>query len=97
VWDAYRYNAENNLPLEPNVQRDGEDLLLYSRPIGLHSATCLRCHGTVGKDLKKEEFAALRAAYPAMDSLSGYTSGQPIGIWNLLYQKSGLAARVKAK
>ena len=21
VWDAYRYNAENNLPLEPNVQR----------------------------------------------------------------------------
>ena len=51
----------------------------------------------MGTDLKKEEFAALRAAYPAMDSLSGYPAGRPIGIWNLLYQKAGLAARVKAK
>ncbi len=97
IWDAYRYNAENKLPMEPNVQRDGEAFLLYSSPILLADATCLKCHGVVGKDLSTTDFQLLAAKYPAIDSLVNNTLGQPIGVWNLLFDKAKQIQRAKAK
>lgn len=97
VWDAYRYNAENKLPMEPNVQRDGTTALLYSRPILLSQATCLKCHGLVGKDLTTGNFQKLKSVYPAMDSLVANAPGQAIGVWNLLFDKARMIQRMKVK
>jgi Protein of unknown function (DUF3365) len=97
VWEAYRYNAEKQLPMESNVQRDGQNYLLYTAPILLANATCLRCHGKVGKDVTEKDFRGLRATYPAMDSLHNYAPNQPIGIWNLLFDKAKLVLRAESK
>ena len=35
LWSAYRYSAQEGQPLEDNVQRVGEDSLLYTQPITL--------------------------------------------------------------
>lgn len=35
LWSAYRYSAQEGQPLEDNVQRMGEDSLLYTQPITL--------------------------------------------------------------
>ena len=97
IWEAYRYNAQQHLPMDANVQRDGQDYLLCTTPVLLASATCLQCHGKVGKDLTDNDFRLLRSAYPAMDSLSNHAPGQPIGIWNLLFDKSKLVLRMEGK
>lgn len=97
IWEAYRYNAQQNLPMEANVQRDGPDHLLCTTPVLLANTTCLKCHGKVGKDLTDKDFRLLRAAYPAMDSLSNHAAGQPIGIWNLLFDKAPLVLRMEGK
>ena len=97
IWEAYRYNAQQHLPMDANVQRDGQDYLLCTTPILMASNTCLQCHGKVGKDLTNNDFRMLRAAYPAMDSLTNHAPGQPIGIWNLLFDKSRLVLRMEGK
>jgi len=97
VWEAYRYNAENKLPMDPNIQRDGEAYLLYTSPILLSNATCLKCHGEVGKDLSESNFRALKNTYPAMDSLINYQVIQPIGTWNLRFDKNRLIQRIKTR
>ncbi len=33
VWDAYLYNVENQLPLDDNVQKIGDEHFLYTRPL----------------------------------------------------------------
>lgn len=35
LWEAYLYNVENDLPLNDNVQRLGDDRYLYTKPIFL--------------------------------------------------------------
>ncbi len=97
VWDAYRYNAENHLPMEANVQRDGEKELLYSNAILLTDATCLKCHGKVGKDLSANDFQTLKNVSSAMDSLINYQLNEPVGIWNILLDKAKLIQRIKTK
>ena len=97
IWEAYRYNAQQNLPMDANVQRDGQNYLLCTTPVLLANATCLQCHGKVGKDLTDNDFRLLRAAYPAMDSLTNHVPGQPIGIWNLLFDKGKMVLRMETK
>ncbi|MDJ1468626.1 DUF3365 domain-containing protein [Cytophagaceae bacterium DM2B3-1] len=97
VWDAYRYNAEKKLPMEANVQQEDNIYMLYSQPIALASATCLQCHGAVGKELSRKDFEALRASYPSIDSLTNYTLNEPIGIWNVLFPKNKLAQPLDIK
>lgn len=41
LLEAYRYNMENNLPSEDNVQRSGTDYLLFTRPITSKNRICL--------------------------------------------------------
>lgn len=33
VLDAYLYNQENNLPLEPNLQKEGDSVLIFSKAL----------------------------------------------------------------
>lgn len=97
VWEAYRYNAEKKLPMDANVQQEDAIYMLYSQPVTLASTTCLLCHGTVGKELSRKDFEALKAAYPSMDSLTNYTLNEPIGIWNVLFSKNRLAQPMDIK
>src|SRR4028119_1596895 len=41
LLSAYQYNAENKLPLEKNVQKSGEQYLLFTAPVTLNNQVCL--------------------------------------------------------
>lgn len=38
LWEAYLYNVENNLPLNDNVQKLGDEAFVYTKPLVLDSA-----------------------------------------------------------
>ncbi|MFP4293777.1 MAG: hypothetical protein ACLFQ0_19260 [Cyclobacteriaceae bacterium] len=49
IWEAYLYNVENDLPLNDNVQRLGEDNFLYTRPVRLDVELRKKLPGTETK------------------------------------------------
>jgi hypothetical protein len=93
LLDAYRYNTENNLPLESNVQKSGPEYLLFTAPITLDKSICLKCHGKVGQDVAENDKAILQKTYQ-MDSLVNYKQNQPIGIYSILFQRKGIIANL---
>jgi hypothetical protein len=95
LLSAYRYNAENKLPLKKNVQKSGSQYLLFTAPINISNQVCLKCHGIVGKDVAEKDFQALRTTYP-MDSLVNYTPQQSMAIYSILFQRKGIIANINA-
>lgn len=93
LLDAYRYNAENKLPLDNNVQKSGQEYLLFTAPITLREEVCLKCHGKVGQDISENDFKTLNKTYH-MDGLVNYTRQQPIGIYSILFQRKGIIANL---
>jgi len=92
LLDAYRYNAENNLPIDPNVQGDGP-FQLYSAPVVLSDAVCLKCHGQIGSDLTRENYQALAGRY-RLDSLVNYKQGQVLAVWLLRFNRKEVIRRI---
>lgn len=93
VMDAYQYNAENKLPQTPNVQRIGDKYLLYSSPILIDNTLCLRCHGTVGKDITQTEYDKLSTDYQ-LDSLVNFKKGDLIGVWGTTFEKKEIIKKL---
>ncbi len=85
LLDAYRYSTEQNQSLDPGVQGEGQ-FMLYSAPIPLDNAVCLKCHGQVGTDVSEADYRALSARY-RLDSLVNYRTGQPIAVWLLRFPR----------
>lgn len=48
IVEAYAYNLENKQPLVPNVQKVEDKAIIYSAPLTLSSANCLKCHSQKG-------------------------------------------------
>jgi len=44
---------------------------------------CLKCHGSVGKELKVDDFNTIRDLYP-LDNATGYKTGELRGMWHLI-------------
>ncbi len=93
ILEAYEYNMENGIELNDNVQKIGNDFLLYTKPIVISSGLCLNCHGTENTQVQAETLAALQEKYPndnalnhQMDDLKGMWSIK-IARRNLVLQK----------
>ena len=48
---------------------------------------CLKCHGTVGKELLDTDYADIKKLYPE-DLAIGYKSGDLRGIWSLTFEQN---------
>lgn len=44
ILDACLYSRANKLPMNPNLQKDGEKEFLYTRALTLSAPGCLTCH-----------------------------------------------------
>lgn len=87
LLEAYAYNAEHALPMEPNVQRTEKKYLLYTRPIIINSPLCLQCHGDPQKDIAPETLQRINSLYP-QDNARRYQMGDVRGMWSIkLLQK----------
>lgn len=72
------------------VARATAEEFTYQRPVVLHDALCLRCHGTVGQDIAAADYALLRQRYP-QDQATGYQLGQAMGAWRVSVRRPGVA------
>jgi len=82
--------AELSVDTAHYVRRLDAEIFLYQRPILLTDAQCLRCHGTVGKDIPAADYALIRQAFPA-DQATGYRLGDAMGVWQVRLQRDGVA------
>ena len=72
------------------IRRPSQEVFFYQRPIVLNNQLCLRCHGEVGQDIAKVDYALIKAKFP-QDQATGYRLGQPIGAWQISLQRPGVA------
>ena len=86
LLEAYQYQVENDDKLMANIQRD-EKYLLFTRPIVIKDALCLKCHGKPGEYLKTEDYKLIKSLYP-QDNAINHQMGDLRGIWSIRLLKS---------
>ena len=72
------------------LHRESPEVFFYQRPIVLNNGLCLRCHGTVGRDIAPADYALIKQKYP-QDQATGYRLGQQMGAWQVALQRTGVA------
>ena len=72
------------------IRRPSLEVFFYQRPIVLNNQLCLRCHGEVGRDISKDDYALIQQQFP-QDQATGYRLGQPMGAWQISMQRPGVA------
>ena len=72
------------------IRRLSQEVFFYERPIVLNNQICLRCHGEIGKNISKADYALIRQKFP-QDQATGYRLGQPMGAWMVSLQRNGVA------
>ena len=72
------------------IRRPSQELFFCQRPIVLNNQLCLRCHGEVGRDISKDDYALIQQQFPR-DQATGYRLGQTMGAWQISMQRPGVA------
>lgn len=93
LLEAYEYSASKGEKLSTNLQFfQGEDSILYNKPIFIPSELCLNCHGNKEK-INALTQEAINQQYPA-DSAHGYEIGDFRAIWSVSMSKKQLVKSI---
>ena len=69
--------------VRPTAELQDDGSVVYFAPIVLLEP-CTRCHGTIGEDLSREDYALIRERYPS-DSATGFSVGDLRAIWSIRF------------
>ena len=72
------------------LRRESAETFFYQRPVVISNALCLRCHGVVGQTISPADNAIIQKL-PALKTLTGFELGQPIGAWQVRFERGGVA------
>ncbi len=81
VLKLYQSAVKNGAPLTPHVSLNDDNTVSFFAPIKMKKV-CLKCHGTVGKELSKTDFDLIKKLYPN-DEATGYKEGDFRGMWSI--------------
>ena len=81
MLDLYVQIQKMKKPMVGKALLANNNDVLYFAPIILKSE-CLKCHGSVGSDIKDETYALIKNLYPK-DEAVGFQEGELRGIWSL--------------
>lgn len=76
--------AEGNEPTP--IIEESETKVHFYYPI-VTNDMCLKCHGTLGKEIKIETYNKIKTLYPT-DKAIGYTTNEVRGIWSIEFDKN---------
>lgn len=94
ILDAFEYNLENELPVEPNIQKlEGGEVLHYAKVIQIPGALCLNCHGNPETEISPETREKLKKLYPD-DRATGHKTGDLRGMWSIRLPKKEVVKRM---
>ncbi len=86
ILEAYVFQKNDSLPLNPNVQTIDGDKYLFNKPILVDNALCLTCHGKPENGLLKDTQDFIKSKYPE-DQATGYEMGDLRGMWSIIIPK----------
>lgn len=84
ILDLYKTKFDSKEQVKPIIKRNGDVTSFYA-PIKLKGA-CLKCHGTVGEDIKNEDYSKIKALYEN-DEAIGFKTDDFRGIWHITFKK----------
>lgn len=94
ILEAYEYNVENDLSLDPSIQKfENGEVYLYTKAIKIANAMCLSCHGQPGTDISPETQKALADLYP-QDKATGHKMGDLRGMWSIRIPKKEVVKKM---
>jgi hypothetical protein len=94
ILEAYEYNAENELPLAPSIQKfENGEVYLYTKAIKIPNGMCLNCHGEPGTEISAETQKALAELYPE-DKAIGHKIGDLRGMWSIRIPKKEVVKKM---
>ena len=94
ILEAYEYNTENNLALDPSIQKfENGEVYLYTKAIKIPNGMCLNCHGEPGTDISAETQKALAELYPE-DKAIGHKIGDLRGMWSIRIPKKEVVKKM---
>lgn len=94
ILEAYEYNVENKLSLDPSIQNfENGEVYLYTKAIKIANAMCLSCHGQPGTDISPETQKALADLYP-QDKATGHKMGDLRGMWSIRIPKKEVVKKM---
>ena len=85
VLKEYEQLAMVGSELNPRVQAIGSDRVAFYAPIKTQQL-CLSCHGVIGEELTRDNYAILYSLYPE-DQATGYADNQFRGMWSIEFQR----------
>lgn len=93
IIDAYLYNIENNIELSDNVQIL-ENKVYFTRPITIQGELCLKCHGTIGKEINEVTQLKIKELYPN-DKAVNYHLNDFRGVWSIIFEKENVVKAIQ--
>lgn len=82
---AYQMLLEEGKPIKPQIVQGKDNKVVFYAPIKT-KGLCLKCHGTVGKTMKKADFELVKKLYPE-DTATGYGEDELRGIWSIQFDR----------
>lgn len=70
--------------LGPVLKKIGKEKVVFYAPIKLMMPTCVKCHGTPGKGIKKADYKVIKKHYPK-DKAIGFKLGELRGLWKVTF------------
>jgi len=70
-------------PMSPVVSTE-KGHIVYYKPITIAMPSCLKCHGSSGKEIDTKTLEIIRKNYPE-DQATGYKEGDLRGMWKITF------------
>ena len=85
LLNAYSQDLEQQKALKPIVEQLSSGKVAFFAPI-IAQGPCLKCHGTLGKELALEDYAVIKTLYPE-DQAINFQAGDLRGMWYIEFKK----------
>ncbi len=70
---------------KPRARLLDDGSVVYAAPIKLQSL-CVKCHGTVGKEIAEVDYEVIKKLYPD-DAATGYVPDELRGMWSVQFKR----------
>ncbi|OJJ19546.1 hypothetical protein BKI52_22325 [marine bacterium AO1-C] len=85
VLEDYEQSLKTGKTPKPQLTRLSDKQTMFNAPIFI-KPLCLNCHGKVGEQISKKNYALIKSSYPN-DKATNYKMAELRGMWSIVFQK----------
>jgi len=84
IYKQFIIDWLSKVPVRPTIIPDKDGHPVYYSIIKINKTVCLKCHGTVGKDMTQERVEKIKKYYPN-DKAIDFEYAEPRGMWVITF------------